>query len=446
LKDFTKGNLAKQLLVFTIPVLLGSLFQQLYSIADAIVVGKFISGGALAAVGSSIAVVNFINGSLLGLTTGASIVISHHYGAGEEQKLNRTLSTSMIFLIIVSTVLSVLGYILTPTLLRMLSTPVEIFEIAVIYQRITLIGIVFPALFNMYSSYMRALGDSKHPLYIMIASSILNILLDYIFVAFLGWGVTGVAVATIISQATAILMCVVIIRKSTPILKIEKFVFDKEIFPLILRNSVPAAIQMSTTSLISLSITRLVNSFGELAAAGYSAATRLDNFALLPLDSMSMTLSTFVGQNIGAGYEDRAKKGRHLTLIFMLSTAIIVSSILLLFGNQVLKFFVNNNEVGASEIVRYGWEYISVIGMFYLLHAVFFSFNGFFRGVGDAFIVMVLTISSLSIRALFSYILSSHFVSGPSAIGWAIPIGWALCSLFAWYYYKKNIWKNKRQT
>lgn len=441
MKDFTQGNPTKQLLVFTFPVLLGSIFQQFYSIADAIVVGRYISGGALAAVGSSIAIVNFINGSLLGITTGASVVISHYYGASEEQKLKQTFSTSIIFLTLVSAFFTAVGIIFTSSLLRLLSTPSHVFSLAVTYQRITLAGMILPAFFNMYASYMRALGDAKHPLYILIISSVVNIMLDFIFVAKFNLGISGVAFATILSQTIAVLLCIVCVRKSIPLLKLDKLIFSKEIFPSILKNSLPAAIQMSVTSLISLSITGLVNTFGEIASAGYSVATRLDSFALLPLESMSTTLSTFVGQNMGAGHEGRAKKGHKTAFLFMFSTAILVSSIILLFGRNVLSLFVNSSEADSSDIIKYGWEYLSVIALFYILHAFFFSFNGFFRGAGDAVIVMVLTISSLSIRAICSYFLSNHYVMGPSAIAFAIPVGWFICGTFAWIYYAKGWWR-----
>jgi Na+-driven multidrug efflux pump len=234
-------------------------------------------------------------------------------------------------------------------------------------------------------------------------------------------------------------------NKTFPVLKIEKLTFDRDIFPLILSNSIPAAIQMSITSLISLTITRLVNTFGEYAAAGYSVATRIDSFALLPLESMSMTLSTFAGQNTGANQDERARKGHRSTLAIMLGVAVFASSFMLIFGKQMMSLFVNNTEKGALEIVNYGWDYLSVIGLFYVLHALFFSYNGFFRGVGDAVIVMILTISSLSIRAIFSYFFTNRFSMGPEAIGWAIPIGWAICSVIAIIYFRKGLWKEKRR-
>ncbi|MCL1829830.1 MAG: MATE family efflux transporter [Oscillospiraceae bacterium] len=436
--DFTKGKITRQIVLFTLPLLLGNLCQQLYSVADAIIVGRYISGGTLAAVGSSTAIIGFLNGSLLGLTIGAAVVISHCYGASEQQRLRRTFTTSVIFLVIVSLCLSVLGFILSPVLLRLLSTPVEIFDYAVRYLRLSIIGLVFQAIFNMYSSYMRALGDSKHPLYLLICASLLNILLDYAFVAWFNLGVAGVALATIVSNVFAVLLSILLVRRQIPLLKVEVLVFDKESFPAILRNSLPAAIQMTGTSLISLLITRLANSFGELAAAGYSAAIRLDSFALLLLESLSLTMATFAGQNIGAGNVLRAKKGYRNILIMMLTIALCASAFVLLFGKQILGIFVSQQDPNSGRIVSYGWEFLATIGMFYVLHALFFSFNGFFRGTGDATIVMILTISSLSIRVICSYLFAATIVSGPAAIGYSIPIGWAICGTIACIYYRKG--------
>lgn len=443
MQDFTKGNAAKQILLFSLPMLIGNIFQQFYSMADAFIVGRFVGGGALAAVGSSMALVNFLIGALIGLTTGASVVISQCFGAREEEKLKRSVSTSIIFLAGLSVLISVIGYIFTPVFLRLLDTPPEISDMAVSYLRVILGGITFPVFYNMYMAYMRALGNSKSPLYILIFATILNIGLDVLFVAEFDWGVAGAAWATILSQSISMILCIFYANRYVPLLRIHKFIFDRELFIPILKNSLPAAMQISITSFAMLTITRLINSFGALAVAGYTAAQRLDMFAMMPLQSLSMALSTFVGQNMGAGLEQRAKKGFGYTMLFMLVIGVAMSIFVLLLGKGLISLFINKSDPDAPSIIIFGTDYLSVISMFYVFFAVFFSFNGFFRGAGDAVIVMVLTISSLTIRALSAYYLAGRFDMGPEAVGWSIPIGWGLCSLVAWFYYAKGFWRNK---
>lgn len=443
MQDFTKGNITKQILLFSLPMLIGNVFQQLYSMVDAMVVGRYVGGGALGAVGASMPLINFLVGALIGLTTGASVVISQFYGAKEEVQLKRSVSTSAVFLAGLSVVIAAIGVLFTPIFLRWLSTPEDIFDMAVGYLRICLGGMLFPIFYNMYTAYMRALGDSKSPLYILIFSTILNIALDLWFVAGLGWGVDGAAWATILSQAVSCVACVLYANRYVPILKIQKLIFDRKLFGSILRYSIPAAMQISLTSLASLTIMRLVNFFGSLATAGYTAALKLDQFALMPLQNISMATSTFVGQNMGAGQPDRAKRGFRASMLFMIGIGLFVSLFVILFGKGLIGIFVDKADVDTGTIISIGNDYLTVIALFYTLHAIFFAFNGFFRGVGDAVIVMALTIVSLTIRAVFSYLLVSNFDMGPEAVAWSIPIGWGLCSLFAWFYYHKGFWKGK---
>lgn len=443
MQDFTKGNITKQILFFSLPMLIGNVFQQLYSMVDAMVVGRYVSGGALGAVGASMPIINFLIGALIGLTTGASVVISQFYGAKEDEQLERAVSTSAIFLAALSIFIAVVGVVFAPTFLRWLDVPEDIFDMTVGYLRICLGGMPFPIFYNMYTAYMRALGDSKSPLYILIFSTILNIVLDLWFVAGLKWGVDGAAWATILSQAVSCVACILYANRFVPMLRIKKLIFDRKLFGPILRYSIPAAMQISLTSLASLTITRLINSFGYLATAGYTAALKLDQFALMPLQNISMATSTFVGQNMGAGQAERAQRGLRSSLLFMVGVGIFVSAFVILFGKGLTGLFVDKADPDAAAIVAIGNDYLTVIALFYTLFAVFFAFNGFFRGVGDAVIVMVLTVVSLTIRAVCAHIFVASFDMGPEAVAWSIPIGWGLCSLFAWFYYKKGFWKGK---
>jgi putative MATE family efflux protein len=424
-------------------MLIGNIFQQAYTMADTVIVGRFINGEALAAVGTAGAIINFLLSVLIGLTTGASVLVSQFYGAKEEEYLNRTVSTSIIFMGAFSIVISLIGVFGASMLLKLINVPSDVFDDAKIYLQLIMGSMIFPMFYNVYTAYMRALGDSKRPLYILILATILNVILDIIFVAYFKWGIPGAAWATIFSQIVAFVLCYLYAIKYLPLLRIKKLIFDVKLFKAVLKYSVPAAIQLSITSLASLTITRLINSFGAVAVAGYTAATRIDMFAMMPLNNLSMATSTFVAQNIGAGLEERAQKGFRSAMLFMVGIGIFVSALAVIFGKWMIGLFVDAADPSSTEIIRVGTEYLSIIAIFYVLFAVFFSFNGFFRGAGDAVIVMILTITSLTIRTVSAHILVSQFGFGPEAVAWSIPIGWGLCGLFAFIYYKKRMWVGK---
>ncbi|MGI6005598.1 MAG: MATE family efflux transporter [Christensenellales bacterium] len=443
MRDFTQGNPLRQIAVFALPVLIGNIFQQVYSMVDAIVVGQLLGGKALAAVGVCTMLLNFLLSVLIGLTTGASVVVSQFYGAKKMDELKRTVCTNMIFLLALSLLISLVSVAGSGLLLRLLDTPQDIFDDAQAYLRIMMAGTVFAMLFNIYSAFMRAFGESKIPLYFLIFSTILNIGLDYAFVAWLHMGVAGAAYATVISQALAAFLCWFHAKNHMRLLHVDQWIFDKKLCRLTLRHSIPAAVQMSVTSLATLTLTRLVNTFGSISVAGYTAAIRMDAFVMMPLQSLSMSASTFVAQNIGAGSQKRAKKGLHATMTLMVSLAVILSAFIFIFCRPMIALFIDSADINAASIVAIGVKYLTTLAYFYVLFAVFFAFNGFFRGVGDAVIVMILTISSLSIRAVAAYWLAHQFNMGPEAIAYSIPIGWGLCCIACFIYYKKRLWAGK---
>ena len=443
MNDFTTGKISKQLLLFSIPMLIGNLFQQMYSVVDMLVVGRYVGGDALAAVGVSMTAAVFVISFLQGLTTGASVVISQFFGAKEYDRLQRTVSVSIVVLFCFAVILAVLGLTLSPLILRLLNTNADVFDDALAYLRILLAGIVFPVFYNMYTAYMRALGDSRRPLYFLICATLLNIVLDLFFVIVLDMGVPGVAIATIIAQAVAAALCFIYATLRVQLLKVRKLVFDSKLFRLILRYGTPAAMQLSIVSLAQLSITRLINSFGSAAMAGIFAASRIDQFAIMPISNLSMAMSTFVAQNMGAGLEERAKKGFHRALLYMLICAVFMSAVLMAFSHPLIALFLNKGDANTPEILRIGGEYLNVLVIFYFLFAFLFAFNGFFRGVGDAVMAMVFPIVSLTVRALAAYGLIGFFAMGPEALAWSIPIGWGLSSALSWLYYKKRLWAGK---
>ena len=443
MNDFTKGNIGKELLLFAFPMLIGSALQQMYSMVDMIIVGRFVSGEALAAVGISTSIVMFVLSSLIGLTTGASVVISQFFGAKQYEKLKTTVSVSITTMLGVSLLLSIVGIVLAPFFLNLLNTNEDILSDAVLYMRILMGGIVFPIFYNIYTAYMRALGDSRRPLYFLILSTILNIGFNLFFVLIMNMGVAGVAIGTILAQMIAALLCFLYASRRIPLLKVSKLQFNTEIFKLILKYGVPPAVQISFVSFAHLTITRLINSFGSLAMAGITAASRIDQFGMMPGMTLSMAVSTFVGQNMGAGLEDRARKTLRIGMLYMLLCSVLMTAILIVFRSTLMSLFLNQADPNTPEILRIGSEYLNIMVSFYFLFAILFAFNGFFRGAGDAIIAMVFPIISLSIRVSSAYGFVGFFGMGPEAVAWSIPIGWGLSSFASWIYYKKRLWAGK---
>ena len=265
------------------------------------------------------------------------------------------------------------------------------------------------------------------------------------FIVVFDWGMVGVSLATIIANAFGAIACMFIAERKIPQLRLrlKDLKFDKKIFKLILRYGVPASVQLSITSLASLTIMRLVNSLGAVATAGFSVGLRVENFAMMPLLNINMAIATFVGQNIGAGNETRAKQGLRSGMKLILGIGIVTSAILLFFGADLMRLFVEPDYINAEGIIREGALYLSVISMFFTLFGIFFAFNGFFRGVGDQVTVMILTIISLTLRATLAHVLILGFGWGLEAVAWSMPVGWLLCSIYAVFHYKLGRWKGK---
>ena len=441
--DFTKGSIGKQIILFSIPMLIGNVFQQAYSMIDGVIVGRFVGGPALASVGVAMGVTHLFIAALIGFTTGSSVVISQFYGAKQEEELKRTVATSIVFLGALSLLMAVLGYLFAPHLLRLLNTTDEIFADALIYLRIMMLGMVFPVFYNMYTAYLRALGDSRSPLYILIGATILNAVLNIIAVVILRQGVMGAAVTTIMAQSIATVACYLYTRRFVPLLSIRKLAFDKELFKQILRYGLPAAFQLSFVMIASLTITRLINSFGTVAIASIVAANKVDSLALMPISNVSMALSTFVGQNLGAGQEERAKKGLRSTMLIMGGMVAVISTCLMFFSPHILALFLDTADVHTADILTLGSQYLEVLVIFYFLFGLLFAFNGFLRGVGDAVAAMTMPIISLGIRTLSAYLLVLWLGMGPVALAWSIPIGWGIASLVSFTYYRSNRWRGK---
>ncbi len=408
---------------------------------DSIVVGRFVGKNALAAVGSSFSLMNFITLLIIGLCMGSSIVISQYFGAEDYEGLKRVVSTSFIFMFIFTVLLSILTFLFTKPLLILIKTPVEILEDSTSYLKIVFAGLIFTFLYNAIASLLRALGDSKTSLYFLVIACIINIVLDLVFVLNFKMGVAGVAYATVIAQAIASILSLIYAFSKVPILRMKKkeFVFDRTIFPVIAKYSFLTSIQQSIMSIGMVAVQGLVNTFGADVIAAFTAAGKVDSLAYLPVQDFGNAFSTYVAQNVGAGKKERVHEGVKSAIKIIIVFCIISSILILMSSEYLMKIFVDSSEV---KVIETGIEYISVVGIFYMLIGFLFMFYGFFRGVGNLTMSVVLTIVSLGTRVLMAYSLSSISYIGQKGIWWSIPIGWLLADILGFITYKKGKWQN----
>lgn len=437
MKDMTKGNPTKIILFFAFPMLLGNIFQQLYNMVDSIVVGKFVGKEALAAVGSSFMLMNFFSAIIIGLCMGTSVVLSQYFGAGDYTKLRKSISTAFIFMLLLTIIMSLTTIIFTKPMLMIMKTPKEILNSSTNYLQIIFGGLIFTFLFNFSSAVLRSVGDSKTPLYFLILASIINIILDLLFVINFNMGVIGVAIATVIAQGVSSLLCLVYAFVKLPVIRIKakEFVFDKALFSMIKKYSLLTALQQSIMTFGMVCVQGLVNSFGTDTMAAFTAAGKVDSLAYLPVQDFGNAFATYVAQNKGAGNFERIKIGVKSAVRTIIVFCIISSTVILLSSKHLMQIFVSSNEV---KVIHIGIQYLSVISVFYVLIGFLFMFYGYFRGMGNLKTSIVLTIVSLGTRVSMAYFLSSFPKIAEKGIWWSIPLGWALADMLGLYIYKRN--------
>jgi len=441
-KDMTQGSPTKLILAFSLPMLLGNVFQQLYNMVDSIIVGRFEGSNALAAVGTSFPIIFLLVSLIFGLTMGSGVVISQFYGAGQEDKVRRAVSTALSFQMVAALVMSVVGLLLSRPLLVLLRTPPEIIDKSAAYMQIFFGGLIFMFAYNAFAGILRSLGDSRTPLYFLIISSLINVGLDYYFVASLGWGVAGVAWATMIAQGVSAILCIVYVYKRVPLLALKRseWVFDMEIFKNMLRIGIPSSIQQTVASLGMMAVQGLVNSFGSVTMAAYTAASRMDSFAMMPIQNLAMAAATFTGQNVGAGKLDRVRSGLWSTLGMVVASCLLVSLLVFILGPQMIQLFIDAEE---TVVISRGVEYMQTVSIFYAIFGVMIVLNSVLRGAGDSMIPMFTTITALIVRVTVAYWLTSIPTISYRGIWWSIPAGWVVGSIVPAVRYLSGAWKDK---
>ncbi len=439
LKDLTVGKESKLIFLFALPMLLGNVFQQLYNIIDSIIVGQYLGKGALAAVGASFPVVFVLISLIIGISSGSTIIISQYFGAKQYEKVKRAIDTMFIILFFSSIIVTVIGISFSHTIFELMKLPEEIIGDATIFFNIIIGGVVLLFGFNGVSAVLRGLGDSKTPLYFLIISTILNIILVILFVVVFKWGIAGAAFATVIAQGVSFILAVIYLNKYHSIINFsyKNIVFDKDIFYKSLKIGIPSGLQQTFVAIGMMALMRVVSDFGTNTIAAYTVAGRIDSFAAMPAMNFSMALSTFVGQNIGANKIDRVKKGYIATLWMTGFISIIVTLSVYFFGEQMMSLFSNDHEV-----IQIGKSYLIIVSSFYILFSFMFANNGVLRGAGDTLVPMFITLFSLwLLRIPFSYIISKQI--GSDGIWWSIPLAWFVGCVLSYIYYKTGRWKRK---
>lgn len=434
--DMTKGNPTSTILKFSLPMLVGNLFQQLYNIVDSVVVGRVIGKDALAAVGSAFMLMNFFSFVIIGLCMGASIVFSLFFGEKNYPKLRRSIFISFTMIAIFTMILSALTAVYTRPMLSMINTPENIIADAQIYLQIIFSGFIFVFLFNACSALLRSIGDSKTPLYFLILAAIINIVLDLFFVITLKMGVAGAAWATIIAQAVSSILCLIYAFVKIPFIRISRkdMVFDKSIFLMIGKYGLLTSIQQSVMTFGMVCVQGLVNTFGPNTIAAFAAAGKIDSIAYLPVQDFGNAFSTYVAQNKGANNSDRIRQGVTSVVRSIILFCLVLSTLIYLNAGKLMQIFVNPGE---TSVIAIGIEYLSIISIFYMLIGFLFMFYGFFRGIGALKVSLILTIISLGTRVFMAYTLSSIPEIGQRGIWWSVPIGWALADAIGFIIYKR---------
>lgn len=435
--DFTAGPIRKNMLLFAVPLLLSNLFQQLYNAADSVIVGNFVGAEALAAVSSSTPLINMMVGFFNGMAIGAGVVIAGYFGARDMEKLRRAIHTDIAFGIIAGAVLVILGTVFTPLILRWMQTPEDVLPESIRYFRIYSLGVIFSVLYNIMMGIMNAIGDSRHPLYYLILSSIINIFLDLFLVGVVHTGVGGAAFATIMSQAVSSILCLrKLMHDDTPYrVRLRDIRIDTGMLRRIISYGLPSGIQNSVINFANIIVQTNINTFASAAVAGSGAYSKIEGFAFLPITSFSLSLTTFVGQNIGAGKRDRVLKGMRFGILCSITLAEIIGLSFFLFAPLLISLFNTD-----PAVVSFGVRQARIESLFYCFLALSHCIAGVLRGAGKATVPMMIMLGSWCIFRVI-YITVALSVSHTVELVYAAyPITWLISSTLFILYLMKTDW------
>ena len=433
----TEGSIWKAMLFFALPVFLGNVFQQLYNTFDAWCVGNYIGDDALAAVSSSGSLIFMMVSFFNGVAMGAGVVIARSFGARQYDTMKKAIHTAIAFGLVTGVALTAAGVALTPTILRWMGTPADVLPQSIEYFRYYFMGAIFTVMYNIFVGILHAVGDSKHPLYYLIFSTFLNIVLDMLFVAGLGLGVGSAAIATTISQGVSALLCLIhLLRVDAPYrVKLQEIRFHKESLVQIVRYGLPSGVQNSVIALANVFVQSNINSFGKAAMAGCGSYSKLEGFAFLPVTCFTQALSTFVGQNLGAGKHGRVKKGVAFGVVCSCTMAAVISVLAYAFAPQLIGFFSET-----QEAIGFGTAHMRTICPFFFLLAFSHCIAGVMRGAGKASVPMFTMLGCWCIFRVTYISVAVQYVNQLTTVSWAYPITWTLSSIVFLIYFLKGNW------
>ncbi len=423
--DMTSGPIMPQIIHFTIPLIIGNFCMLTYNAADSIIVGRYIGANALAAVGAASPIMNVVLFLIAGICLGMSVLMGNFFGAGDIPKLKREISTALIAGSVFTTVIIILGLLFSHAILSLMHTPTEIIDDATLFLRIIFVGMFFTFIYSIYASTLRSMGNSKASLYFLIASAVLNVILDLLFVAVLKLGIAGAACATVIAEALSAVFCIIYVRQRIPLLKFKRseFIFDRTLLRETIIYSLTAAMQQITLHIGKLLVQGAVNPLGVFSIAAFNAVNRIDDFVMIAQQNIAHATTGFLAQNKGGGKVERIRKGFYTGVKIEFIYTISMMVIIYLFCRQFVTGFVGNEGV---KVVDSGVEYLKIMSFLYLLPALTNIIQGYFRGLGNMRITLNSTFTQVVGRVIAAYIMAPYL--GLKGIVWACLVGW-ICML-----------------
>lgn len=441
--DMTQGNVVGHLVRFAVPLLLGNLFQQFYNTVDLWVVGRYVSNAAYSAVGTVTPIIIMLIGFFMGLASGAGVVISQYYGAKKYDQVRQTVHTSIVMTLVLGVVLSGMGILIIPLMLQLMKTDPQAVPEATTYLTIYFAGAMGLLLYNMGSGILRAVGDSRRPFYFLVVSALLNIALDLLFVIGFGMGVEGVAYATILSQGISAILTLAVLARSNEDcirLRLRELKVDPRILRQIIRIGVPSALQMAITSFSNVFVQSYINFFGLDCMSGWTTYSKLDQFIILPVQSLGLAATTFVGQNLGTDQVARAKEGTRAAFFLSVGITVVISAAAILFAPWLVAFFNDK-----PEVVTYGTLFLRNMCPFYVLICVNQVYSGSLRGAGISQPpTYIMLLSFVVFRQIYLYIMANYISNTILPIALGYPAGWLVCSILTLIYYSRVDLTGKR--
>ena len=432
--DMTEGNILNHIISFAAPLLVGNLFQQLYNMVDTWVVGRYVSNEAYAAVGTVGPIVNMLIGFFMGLSSGAGVVISQYYGARREDKVRDTVHTAVTMTLILGALFTLLGLTITPLMLKLMKTPENVLPQSTAYLTIYFSGIIGLLLYNIGAGILRAVGDSQRPFYYLVVCAVMNTVLDLVFVLVFQMGVQGVALATVLSQCTsAVLVMMALLRSDNCIrLELQKLKLHWDMLRKIISVGIPAALQMAVTSFSNVFVQSYINHFGDNCMSGWTTYAKVDQLIFLPMQSIALSATTFVGQNLGKNQVDRAKQGVRTCATLAICSTLILMVPVMIFAEPIVAFFNSK-----SEVVQYGSLLLRWMTPFYVLCCFNQIYSGALRGAGNSRMPMIIMLASFVVfRQIYLFVMA-RVCNEIIPIAMSYPAGWLLCSILTLTYYHK---------